>query len=78
MIRSTPVPAHPWPVGTLVRDRGDTTVFASLIVIGHLSGERVQTISVSPPPWATPAERSVRTFLESTLQPCAPIPADES
>ena len=65
---------HRWPVGTLVRHRRDTTVFASLMVIGHLSGSRVRVVPVEPPPWATDSERAVRVFLEGTLRPFAPPP----
>ena len=72
----TPAAARPWPVGALVRDRGDTTAFAALMVLGYLSDGRVMTVSVAPPPWATRREQGVRSFLEQTLQSCPSAPPE--
>lgn len=67
---------RPWPVGALVRNRGDTTAFGALMVLGYQSNGQVKTISVAPPPWATRAERCVRAFFESALQSCDLLPPE--
>jgi hypothetical protein len=64
--------AHRWQLGALVRERGDTTAFSSLLVVGHQSNGRVLTVSLAPPPWATPAERGVRSSRRSDLVCCDP------
>ncbi len=68
----SPSADHPWPVGALVRNRGDTTPFGSLRILGYEANGQVLTVSVTPPPWATRTERGVRSFFMITLQSCDP------
>jgi hypothetical protein len=62
--------SHRWRVGTLAHERRDTSCFSQVLVLGFAAGERILIVSVEPPPWATPAERGVRSVLACSMEPC--------
>ncbi|MCA8922549.1 MAG: hypothetical protein KDD82_12115 [Planctomycetes bacterium] len=59
-----------WPVGCVVRERGDTSRFRPLLVVGHRPGRRVVVLPLDPPPWATGVERATHTLPERDVRPC--------
>ncbi len=62
---------HRLRVGALMRDRGDMTSFGQVMVVGHLTRDRVLIVRIRVAPWAPLSERGVRSVLISALQEVA-------